>query len=721
MPNNPINSEAYWNERFATDWSEAGGHEQTAFFADIALSLFPAWFSTYLKEGEKTLLDWGCALGDSAPVFADAFPHLQYSGLDVAKEAIDQAKQTLPAYSFSTPESLGDQTFDVVFSSNTLEHFSDPFAFFPELTQKSKGYLAILVPFEEYDRIEEHLVTFTLDNLHPIMEDLTLVSCRWMDTSKLDTTKWVGKQILLIYAKKSSKVTAHENAPLSDTFYSDYQYEPSTVKNIELNLKHLQSQLSSMESLLEQNMQNHRQHIERLEAEEQKRAQELQRTQEALLRTEKNLKEREAEIRMIHQSLTWKLLRVYQAITSIPRKVFYGIHRGMATIAKKVLPMRVQHFILINLAWFNPRFYITRHKNKKRLLEILAEHPDRKGILIYPPTIDWGFLFQRPQQLTRAFAEAGYLCFYCTGNFSVDSVQGFEKKEERVYVTNDYEVLVHAPDPTVLISWSINKAYLRKYRYKQFIYDYIDELDIFHMYDEKMVKEHKELVQRADVPVATADKLFQQIAPLNDRAILAPNGVMLADFVWDHPPQMPLDMQVAVQNAQHVIGYYGALAEWFDYDLVREVAKMRPDYAFVLIGPKYDKSSDAYDWSDYKNIHFLGSKSYQELRKYSYHFDVATIPFKINKITESTSPVKLFEYMAQKLPIVTTPMVECKKYASVHLGETAKEFAEQLDAAIAKKNDLEYQKLLMKEAQENTWQARVAQMIEALDRAQKPS
>jgi len=65
------------------------------------------------------------------------------------------------------------------------------------------------------------------------------------------------------------------------------------------------------------------------------------------------------------------------------------------------------------------------------------------------------------------------------------------------------------------------------------------------------------------------------------------------------------------------------------------------------------------------------------LKYYLRRFDVATIPFQVNRVTNSTSPVKLFEYMAGGKPIVTTDMKECRKFQSVLISGTLERICEE--------------------------------------------
>ena len=95
---------------------------------------------------------------------------------------------------------------------------------------------------------------------------------------------------------------------------------------------------------------------------------------------------------------------------------------------------------------------------------------------------------------------------------------------------------------------------------------------------------------------------------------------------------------------------------------------------------------------------------------------MCTIPFLINDITQATSPLKLFEYMALGKPIVTTAMKECQKYKSVMIANNNSEFINLVDNAIqiSKEHNEDYYKMLNTEALENTWEAKASAIIDLL-------
>lgn len=401
--------------------------------------------------------------------------------------------------------------------------------------------------------------------------------------------------------------------------------------------------------------------------------------------------------------------------------------RLIKNILKKILPQKVKNQLKKVLSkhpsLMDPFYKIKTRKFLKDLARVLREEKYR-GVIIYPPTIDWHMpLFQRPQQLALAFANSGYLFFYCTNNLNHDKVSGIEKISKNLYLTNYSLLLKDIPNSTLLISWPYNKFYAEEYVNSKLIYDYIDELEVFDARGKtqnEMFEAHKYLVKNADLVVCTADKLLNEVKKLKPKnAILAPNAVDPSHFEINKAPVIPEDIADLVKSKKKIIGYYGAIAEWFDYDLLEKTAESRPDYEFVIIGPlDYDKTlSEHKHLFEIKNIHFLGPKKYKDLSSYLYYFNVSTIPFLVNKVTESTSPVKLFEYMAGGRPIVTTNMYECRKYKSVLVAENQKDFLEKIDKALLLSADRQYLRQLRSDALANTWETRAKDIIKNIEKS----
>ncbi len=350
--------------------------------------------------------------------------------------------------------------------------------------------------------------------------------------------------------------------------------------------------------------------------------------------------------------------------------------------------------------------------------QVLDQNRGYKGIVVYPPFIDWNWMRQRPHQLMAQFAEAGYLSLFCSPRKRTDSFEGFSRVAERLYLCESVDLVRRVPNPILLVGWTGHWETIKQFRSPLVIYDYLDSLSVSSrggVPDRHKLELHRKLVTRSEIVLATARQLYDEVKQLRPDAIFCPNGVDYDHFRLSAPPPVPVDIADLVGAGRPIIGYYGALARWFDYELVAHAAEARGDCEFLLIGPDFDGSLAASHIARLPNVHWLGEKKYEDLPAYLHYFTVATIPFLINDITRATSPVKLFEYMAGGKPIVATDMPECREYSCVMVARDADEYTAMLDEAIHRGKLDGYRRELDREARDNTWQRRVKQIIERLN------
>lgn len=250
------------------------------------------------------------------------------------------------------------------------------------------------------------------------------------------------------------------------------------------------------------------------------------------------------------------------------------------------------------------------------------------------------------------------------------------------------------------------------------LYEYIDEIsnDIIPNIPSYVFERHKRILNDAsNIVVVTSDKLKENILPFRkgDYLVLK-NGVTLEDWIIKYDDYVPPDIRPILNQNRPIIGYYGALSKWIDYELIKKIASTR-NYNIVLIGQEYDNTLKTSNIQNFKNIYYLGCKDYKNLKYYSKYFDVCIIPFKIYDVTVSVSPVKLYEYMAQKKVIVSTNIPECKDYMCL-IGENYNDFIKKIDYALNIKNDVHIQNKLYEEASNNTWDKRGKELHEFIDK-----
>jgi len=148
-----INSQPYWDMRFVTDWEKMSGPAQSREFSWLAVNQLPEWIFRALQRDALTLVDWGCAQGDGTDVWASQMPVANICGVDFSAPAIEQASKRYPAINFKCQNWLNPSQdtldeYDIVFSSNTLEHFSNPYEVLRRITEHARKAIVLLLPYQ---------------------------------------------------------------------------------------------------------------------------------------------------------------------------------------------------------------------------------------------------------------------------------------------------------------------------------------------------------------------------------------------------------------------------------------------------------------------------------------------------------------------------------------------------------------------------------------------
>ncbi|HII4499619.1 TPA: glycosyltransferase [Clostridium perfringens] len=377
----------------------------------------------------------------------------------------------------------------------------------------------------------------------------------------------------------------------------------------------------------------------------------------------------------------------------------------------------------------NALTYRKNYEEANAIFHKILKKEKFKAVVVFDSRVGWNIpLFQRSQHMANELTDDGYLYFYRTSEQFDPHVKTVEKLKDRLYLVNManfalqnamFDLLKEYKGHKFLSLYStdvyLDEQYIKeKYIDNGFkvIYEYIDELsdEISGHLPDFVYYRHKNIIEdKSNIAVGSADKLIEEIEEIRGKENVAmiTNGVQYDHWQY-RSDEVPEKLKDIVSKGNPIIGYFGALAKWFDYELLKKVAKERPNYEIVLIGFLYDNSFKDSKIDELENVHYLGIVDYKELNQYSQYFTISTIPFLLNDITESTSPVKLFEYMAMGHPIVTTDMRECRKYKSVLIGKSHEDFIEKLDFALTLDKKDEYYNYLKEEALANTWREKAA-------------
>lgn len=353
-------------------------------------------------------------------------------------------------------------------------------------------------------------------------------------------------------------------------------------------------------------------------------------------------------------------------------------------------------------------------------------------ILVFP-VIDWHYRFQRPQQISTRLASHGHRVFYLRTYFLEgtkpacqplrDDIPIFDVQLSLPVYKNVVADQLEEDSKRILLNqinflrenFKISKATCivdlpfwgplvlelkKKYGWK-LIYNSMDHLGGFSNITPYMLEPEDELIKKSDLIVATSHLLFNEKSGLNEKCILVPNG---ADF--DHFNYFPGNLPDEIMDIRNpIIGYYGAMSDWLDTELIFSLASARPKWNFILIGRV--ESADVSQLKNLRNVFLLEEKPYEFLPGYLQHFDTCIIPFKKNQLTEATNPVKLFEYLSAGKSIVATDLDELRYYQEyVRLASSVSEWLEAIELALDDYHPVEIEKR-MRFARQNTWDERI--------------
>jgi GT2 family glycosyltransferase/SAM-dependent methyltransferase len=424
-------------------------------------------------------------------------------------------------------------------------------------------------------------------------------------------------------------------------------------------------------------------------------------------------------------------------------RVMLAIRKAYTLIARRRIRGLLPLFSLqeYELSFPDVLDYVPQELDAPAASVFLPPNADRRYDVVVLPIFDFEFRFQRPQQIAAQFARAGHRVFWISPSrlLPVSSPTRYETFAIR---ENLWEVRLPVepfdlyrgelePFQITALLDGLSRLYrdlditasctllqfpfwrqiglgLRERFGAKVVYDCMDDWQnwpVEPLPGAFSLSEERELVRESDVLVVTSRELRDRHAADRVASQLIPNA---ADFEFFHDAPA----SAAESGLPHpVIGYYGAIADWFDLELMTQVARSRPQYSFVLIGQVHMLDVSALE--ALPNVRLLGEKHYRELPAHLREFDVCTLPFRMNRLTKAVDPVKMYEYFSQGKPVVSAPLPELAPLAELlYFAQGPEEFARQIDAALVER-DGSLAKKRIAFAAENTWRRR----YEVLDSA----
>ncbi|MCW2292704.1 glycosyltransferase involved in cell wall biosynthesis [Pseudomonas sp. BIGb0408] len=318
----------------------------------------------------------------------------------------------------------------------------------------------------------------------------------------------------------------------------------------------------------------------------------------------------------------------------------------------------------------------------------------------------WSFVYQRPQHLMSRFVRDYNVLFFEEPIGSDEALPWLEVRADERGVQVLVPRLPHGLDTQAsntairalldiylarlevddLLLWyytPMSLAFSAHLQPRVTIYDCMDELSAFQGAPPELVERERDLLARADLVFTGGHSIWEAKRTLHANAHAFASSVDIAHFAAARQAQSDPPDQAEIDRPR--LGFYGVIDERFDIELLRTVATMRPDWQLVMIGPvvKIDPAS----LPEQANIHYLGSKTYDELPRYLAGWDVALMPFAMNPSTRFISPTKTPEYLAAGRPVVSTPINDVvRSYGDcglVLIAGTAEEFVAACEQALA--------------------------------------
>ena len=354
----------------------------------------------------------------------------------------------------------------------------------------------------------------------------------------------------------------------------------------------------------------------------------------------------------------------------------------------------------------------------------------------------WNFVYQRPQHLLTRFSN-NFRVFYVEEPIFDDNHVNkltLYQKSETLYVVvphlkhplSEQEIaslqkellddLFNTMNITKYILWYYTPMALKfsdHLKAEMVVYDCMDELSNFKFAPPELKDKEKELFDLADLAFTGGLNLYQAKKNCHSNIHGVPSSIDKEHFLQARMPQEdPID-QIGIPRPR--IGFYGVIDERFDLELIREVATLRPEWQFIIIGPVI--KIDPQTLPQQSNIHYLGGKGYDELPRYLAGWDIAMIPFLRNESTKYISPTKTPEYLAAGKPVISSSIVDViRPYGDlnlVNIADTAEGFILAAEKEFSMNNKQAWlQKVddhLKNNSWDNTWSRMMHQVTQKLN------
>ena len=361
--------------------------------------------------------------------------------------------------------------------------------------------------------------------------------------------------------------------------------------------------------------------------------------------------------------------------------------------------------------------------------------PDRVQNLVCFSHLRWDFVYQRPQHLLSRASNQWVVWYVEEPIWSGDLRLEIRAVTDRIRVVVPHlpqgvdeqtavelqrqliDQLLQQEQLTDFIAWYYTPmalAFTDHLQARLTVYDCMDQLSGFAGASSSLLMQEARLMQKADLVYTGGYSLFEAKKDRHPRVFAFPSCIDFAHFAPGRGEIPDPDDQRAIGGPR--IGFCGVIDERLDLHLLREVVSNRPDWQFIMLGPvvKIDPATLPQE----ANLHYLGMKNYRDLPAYFGNWQVAMMPFAINKATRYISPTKTPEYLSAGLPVVSTPIRDVVQeyggWGAVLIGETPQAFEQAIALAIQHRYEIDWA-VIDAQLKEKSWDASWQRMQRLMD------
>ena len=361
-----------------------------------------------------------------------------------------------------------------------------------------------------------------------------------------------------------------------------------------------------------------------------------------------------------------------------------------------------------------------------------------KGIdLLCFSHLRWGFVFQRPNHLLSRFSKHQRVFFIEEPLFTAEEEKlQIENYNESLFIVTPHikeglseeeiqgrqkkfiNQLIAKMDVNRYFSWYYTPMALPFTDHlapEMVIYDCMDELSAFKFAPPQISVLEKELFKKADIVFTGGNSIYEFKKDQHPNIYSFPSSIDKNHFGL---ARTKLDDPEDQKHIPHPrFGFFGVVDERFDIEMIDSVAKARPEWQFIILGPVV--KIDPAHLPRYENVHYLGGKKYEELPAYIAGWDVALVPFAMNESTRFISPTKTPEYLAAGKPVISSPIRDVvRPYGDnklVHIVNNADEFISAAEKELGKKRKSAWLRKVDDFLAFNSWDRTWGQMVRNIE------